>query len=159
MSWTPLPFGRHKGSTLPKLLFSDPDYFFWAYEAEAFSKYGLRLKDEADRIYLKATSIRIPQSGPNRLRVEYRFFYNDFTSVGFDLVEENRAPHTGSTPTQRADYIDMSIPRQHKGYDKLGYRIFLRSLKFCLFGSESARVTQQRAESFFDDDSNFHRNR
>jgi hypothetical protein len=158
MPWTPLDFGRYKGKTLPQVLFTDPDYFFWARENSVFDKYGRQMKSEAERIHAKATSIRIPKTGSERLRVEYKFYYSNHTSVGFDIVEESRPPHQGSTPTQRADFIDMSIPRRQRDYDKLGYRIFLGSLKHCLFGNESARMSRQRSEAFFDDDSNFHRN-
>jgi hypothetical protein len=158
MPWTPLRFGRHISKTLPQIMFSDPDYFFWAYEDGVFNKYGRQLQAEAERIHAKATSIRIPQTGPEPLQVEYIFYYSNHTSVGFELVEESRPRHEGSSPTQRAKHIDMSVPRRQRDYDKLGYRIFIGSLKHCLFGNESARMTRQRCESFFDDDSNFHRN-
>ena len=158
MPWTPLSFGRHDGKTLPQLLFTDPDYFFWAYEEGVFDKRGRQLQTEAKRIHSKVTSIRIPQHGLERLQVEYRFYFDDHTSIGFDIVEESSLPHAGATPTERADFIDMSIPRRQRNYDKRGYRIFLRSLKGHLIGNGSARMTQRLCEAFFDDDSNFRRN-
>jgi len=30
MAWSTLPFGKHKGKTLPQIVFADPDWFFWA---------------------------------------------------------------------------------------------------------------------------------
>jgi hypothetical protein len=157
MPWTPLWFGRHSGKTLPQVLFTDPDYFFWACEDGVFED-KRSLRREAAILQTKATSIRIPQQSDEPLQVEYNFYYSDHTSVGFHIVPSSQPLHEGSTPTERADHIDMSIPRRQKGYDKLGYRIFLRSLRFYLFGSESARMSRRRCEEFFDDDTNFHRN-
>ncbi len=59
-----LEFGEHKGKSLPQVIFSDPDWFFWAYETRIFK--GAQ-EDEAREIYRKATSIKIPQKGPESL--------------------------------------------------------------------------------------------
>ncbi len=76
------------------------------------------------------------------MQVEYNFYYQNHTSVGFDIVPASRPRHEGSTPTERANCIDMSIPRRQPNYDKLGYRIFLQSLKSALFNDSSQRMTQ-----------------
>ena len=34
MIWTTLNFSRHVGKTLPQILFSDPDWFFWAMDKQ-----------------------------------------------------------------------------------------------------------------------------
>jgi hypothetical protein len=154
MAWSCLSFGKHKGKSLPQVLFTDPDWFFWAYEEPAFNK-SITLRTEAANIYKKASSIRIPQSGSEPLVVEYQFQPGDCTSIGFVLVEESRPSHQGSTRTFRSDHIDMRYPRLQKGYDKLGYAIFLRCIKRELFGNESARMTKERCEKFFSGDSNF----
>ena len=101
MSWTSLNFGKHKGKTLPQVMFNDPDWFFWAFEVRVFEQGGL-LKSEAARIHAKATSIRIPQVGSEQLQVEYTFYYSNHTSVGFEVVEKSRPPHDGSSPTVRS---------------------------------------------------------
>jgi len=36
MAWSILPFGKHKGKTLPQIVFTDPDWFFWAMEENVF---------------------------------------------------------------------------------------------------------------------------
>jgi len=36
MTWSILKFGKHKGRTLPQVLFQDPDWFFWAVENDKF---------------------------------------------------------------------------------------------------------------------------
>ena len=158
MAWTRLGFGKYRDKTLPEVLFRDPDWFFWANENRKFDQYQPDFLPEAETLHAKATSIRIPQPGPERMQIEYDFYYEDYTSIGFDLVPASCPPHQGSTPTLRSDHIDMSTPRQQKNYDKRGYRIFLSRLKFHLFGDETRRMTQKRCEEFFDDETRFHRN-
>jgi hypothetical protein len=159
MSWTPVTFGRrHKGKTLPVILLTDPDWFFWAWEEGAFQS-RRELLPEAKILHAKATSIKVPQRGTEHLQVQCKFYSEGHTSVGFDLVATSEPLHHGSTPTLRDDFIDLSIPRREKGYDKLGYRLFLRSLKFHLFGNESKPMTRKLCEDFFDEENNFHRNR
>ena len=60
MAWTKLWFSKHKGKTLPQVMFSDPDWFFWAFENGVFGEKG-RLEAEAKDVYRKAQSIKIPQ--------------------------------------------------------------------------------------------------
>ena len=36
MSWIKLEFGKHRGLTLPQIMFCDADYFFWAYATGVF---------------------------------------------------------------------------------------------------------------------------
>ncbi len=42
MPWTELPFGKHKGKTLPQVVFSDPDWFYWAVEKNIFKSKDLK---------------------------------------------------------------------------------------------------------------------
>jgi hypothetical protein len=51
--------------------------------------------------------------------------------------------------------IDVSVPRRVAKYDKTGCMSLVASLKFHLFGGKAARVTKERAESFFSNPSNF----
>src|SRR5689334_13882711 len=108
MKWTPLDFGKHRGKTLPQVIFGDPDWFFWAWESGVFDERPTH-RHQAATVYARATAIRIPQLGPEPLVVEYNFS-NSGRSVGFDLVPANRPPHRGSTLTIRSDWIDMSVP-------------------------------------------------
>jgi hypothetical protein len=151
MVWTNVTFGKHKGKSLPQVVFDDPDWFFWAREQGAF--HGI-LRREADEVHRRATSIRVPQDDPDETLVaEYGMHHGRFCHL--EVVPESRERHAGSTSTTRLPVFDMSFPRQVKGYDKLGYRILVRSLKFHLFRSERARLTRKRCEDFFDHDSNF----
>jgi hypothetical protein len=70
MSWTPLPFSKHKGLTLPQVILSDPDWVFWAVANIEF--YGLLEREIAD-LYYKARHIRICKPDPENWQVEYRY--------------------------------------------------------------------------------------
>ncbi|MGA2248686.1 MAG: hypothetical protein ABSH48_27340 [Verrucomicrobiota bacterium] len=157
MNWTPLTFSRkHKGESIPEVLFHDPDWFFWAWDQGVF-KASSAYHFEAVIAHARATSIRVPQVGEALLLVEYNF-NPDGTCIGFDLVPADRPQHQGSTCTQRSEHIDLSVPHQVAHYDKLGNRIFLRSVKSCLFGDPATRMTRQRCEAFFNDTRHFIRN-
>lgn len=155
MPWKTLDFGKHEGSSLPQVLFRDPDWFFWAHGEGILAKRPL-YRREAEAIYARATSIRIRQDGPERLRVEYLLQPTDGRFAGFEIVEESRPAHHGTTRTHRADHIDMSFPCRLVNYDKLGCAILVGDLKNLFFSDESIRMTRKRCEAFFDDLSHFH---
>jgi hypothetical protein len=154
MSWTELNFGKHAGKTLPQVLFADPDWFFWAIDNDVFGKRPALLP-EAEILHMKARRIRIPGAKSGAMSVEYVVHPSTGKFSHFDLVPRDREPHDGSSPTFRSTVIDMSVPRQIARYDKLGCRSLVSSLKFHVFGSTSARITRDRAESFFSDEANF----
>jgi hypothetical protein len=153
MPWTPLTFGKHSGKSLPQILLHDPDWFFYLWDKGAFEAPS-RFSREAAIIHAKATSIRPTPAGAETPEVEYNFA-PDGGCVGFDLVPASRGRHQGSTRTERGLCIDLSVPHRHRNYDKIGGRLFLRSLKACLFGSSQVRMTRERCEGFFDDADNF----
>lgn len=158
MPWTPVELGkfRGKGKTLPQILFKDPDWFFWAWENGCFAN-PAAVFEEASRIQAKARTIRIPpQRGSTApSAVEYRFDSRTGDFVNLQIVPASRSASVGTTPTYRTDCFDLSIPRQQRNYDKGGYKGFLSSLKFALFGDASARMTRERCEAFFDNPDNF----
>lgn len=154
MTWSKLWFGKHKGKSLPQVMFADPDWFYWTYKKDIFEYKGKKLNNEAREIYKKSRSIRIPQTGSEKLVAEYGFSPNNGSFVNLEIVEDSRPKHAGSTITSRSDKIDLKVPYNAKPYDKLGYRLFINSLKFCLFGS-TVRMTKTRCEDFFDNEDNF----
>jgi hypothetical protein len=151
--WTKLGFGRHEDKILPQLVFSDPDYFFWAYEKRVFIDKG-SLEQEAEKIFERATQIRIPPKGGERRVAEYVLYSPDGTFGVLQLVPVSQARHEGS-PALRFDVIDLRIVRQIKKYDKGGGKRLIRTVKFHLFGSETVRLTAKRCASFFEYDRNF----
>lgn len=153
MFWTEVHFGKHKGKTLPQIIFSDPDYFFWAYEKGLFTGY---LLEEAEEVYRKATSIRIPQPQTGeKLVVEYAINPPSGSFYDFKIVPKSRSLHKGSTSTFRDNKIDMNIPREMKKYDKMGYKLFLKYLKINIFRNGNYRFTKKNCEDFFANDKNF----
>jgi hypothetical protein len=56
--------------------------------------------------------------------------------------------------TLRLPYLDLSRVSRAKAYDKKGGRCVIRHFRFLYFGA-GTRLTKQRCEEFFDDESNF----
>lgn len=154
MFWTELRFGKHRGKTLPQVIFSDPDWFFWAMEKRIFE--DKQLQNEAQDIAKKATNIRIPQKGSKKLVVKYILSYNGRFS-DFILVPEDETELMldESTRSYKLEKIDFSFPREVKGYDKLGYAKFIRVLKFHFFGKSNYQMTKKRCEEFFENEEIF----
>lgn len=148
MGWTVVKKGKHIGKTLPQIIFSDPDYFFWGIENDVFNG---ALASEAKELNYKARNIRIPQG----MKAEYIIHRPTRKFDHMELVPENRPPHQGSSPTFREDVIDLSVPRRFADYDKLGCKNLLLSLKIRLLGNRHIRLTKRRCEEFFEDDENF----
>ena len=111
----------------PQVLFSDPDWFFWAYEQQQTFRGAQRR--EADLIYVRATHICIPQSGGETLVAEYVVHPTVHKFGGMELVPESRPHHEGSTPTFRLRVIDMSVPRQIAEYDKFGCKVMVAKIE------------------------------
>lgn len=132
------------------MLFSDPDYFYWAYEGAVLN--GRIPQTEIQDAYEKSRNVKIPQK--NRL-AEYVFdgFSGVFTDL--DLVPPDRPDHVGTSKTQRLDRIDMALIRYAKSYDKLGYKLLIPTMKDILFSNKSARISKVKAEAFFDNPDNF----
>lgn len=153
-AWTVLNFGKYQGKTLPQIVLTDPDWFFWAVERQIFNR-SAQLKSEANEIRRKATRINVPQPKGLKSKVEYTIHPQAGKLADVSVVPANRPPHDGSSPTYISDVFDLSMARQIAPYDKLGGTVIVRALKYHVFGKEHARLTRARCESFFDDDSNF----
>lgn len=151
--FTEITFGKHAGKTLPQILLNDPDWFFWALEQGTVFKGSLL--DEAKDLYRKSRTIKIPRPNPNDFHIEY-VFQADGTFAHFDIVDANRPSHVGSSITHRSTHLDFSVVRSSRIYDKTGNKLFLSCFRYHFFGSGSAYLTKDRAESFFSDPNNFH---
>ena len=147
MHWTTLKFGTHAGKSLPQIIISDPDWFFWAVARGVFTG---TLAAEAEDLVKMATAIKIPKPHSKRWRVEYR--YEDTGSfLGFEFVRANS--HCGHHST-RLPHLDLSCVRRGKAYDKKGCRNLLRDFRRRYFG-KSASATKRRCEEFFSNPKNF----
>lgn len=148
-TWTVVGFGKHDGKTLPQIVLSDPDWFFWAFYEGVFNNKSAALKRDAEDVALRAKAIR-PRD-PARPSVEY-YFLPGRGFARLEFVEEDRPRHEGGSWTVRLERIDLSTPRGYKDYDKTGCRILLAAVKDHL---GMTRVTRKIADEFFADDSNF----
>lgn len=155
MPWTVIYWEcDYKGKTLPQVLFTDPDWFFYMIEEKKFENKG-PIADEAKTLALKARRIRIPDPRGEDLVAEYGLEPSHRTFAHLELVPRSREAHAGATITERMDVIDLSYPREFKEYDKLGNHLFLLQMKHYLFGRRNYLMTRKRCEAFYDDDRNF----
>lgn len=60
--WSEMPIGKYKGKTLPQLLLTDPDYFFWAMAQDDFFRGGLRSRQPT--FFVKSAASRSPNRIP-----------------------------------------------------------------------------------------------
>ena len=141
-----MPFGKYKGLTLPQLLFADPDYFFWLREEVLKGA----LATEAEHLE-KVCRIRILREPAEAFMVEYRF-EPEGQCAYFGIVRRDRERYPVSHIIHRAAHLDFSYLRNRKQYDKRGYVRFLRCFRREFFGDESARMTKERCEGFFNGD-------
>ena len=155
MTWSTVNFSRHKGKTLPQILFSDPDWFFWAVEEDTFKDKGV-LKSEAEDLLQKAKNIKIPNNEDGKQIVEYVIDPSRGKFAYFRVVPDCTPEHEGSSPTFFKKVIDMSVCRGRADYDKKGYKIFIECIKIEVFKNKDIRrLTKKRCEDFFDDPLNF----
>ena len=152
MAWTRLTFGKHKGKTLPQIVFSDPDWFFWAWENEIFDTPVLR--GEVTRINERARRIRIPNDGGVDRIAEYIIHPATRNVTDVDFVPKSQTHIYGAGGAICRDVIDLSVPRSVQSYDKMGGRLVIQAVKPLLFPGVG-RVTRQLLDAFFDDDNNF----
>jgi len=164
MKWTILNFGKYKGKTLPQIIFTDADWFFWAYEKGIFNNKPIP-KIEYETIFKRAIRIKPPLN----YYVKH-FLHDDNTSYGFSFIkikvaEEEYSEYIGggyydkdyknldSTYFTILKYINLSFPRNHKEYDKRGCKEFIDDLKIKVLNIK--RVTKQKVENFFSNENNF----
>jgi uncharacterized protein (DUF3820 family) len=145
-AWRPMPFGKYEGRTLPQVLFKDPDYFFWLLR-KGVLKGALAM--QAKQLAKKACRIRIPREPAEAFAVDY-FFNSEDQFSRFSVVPKDayQSPHVAC----RLNHIDFSIIRNHKEYAKGEYKGFLRDFRRVFFRNESASMTKDRCEGFFDGD-------
>lgn len=148
MDWTTINFGKHKGKTLPQIIFDDADWFFYAYE-QGYFKNGLA--HEAREVYRRARSIRIPEQDGKKMLVEYRFDPRTGKFATMFLIAEGPIFERQTV----SSVIDFCVPKSRAPYDKLGNKNFVFALKAILFGDQSRRLSKQAREEFFSDDANF----
>jgi hypothetical protein len=148
MNWTNINFGKHKGKTLPQIIFDDADWFFWAYENKAFKG---ALAFEAQEVYRRARSIRVPQKNGQKMLVEYIIHKPTGKFGEMRLIPDGPGlGHLNVSPV-----IDFYLPRAYANYDKTGCKSLVFAFKVIYFGNQSHRMSKRAREEFFNDDRNF----
>jgi hypothetical protein len=148
MNWTTLNFGKHRGKTLPQIIFEDADYFFWAYERDAFK--GIQAR-EAREIYRRARAVRIPEQNGQKMLVEYRFEPRSGKFATMFLIPDGTIFERQTV----SPVIDFYVPRSRGPYDKKGCKNLIFAFKAIYFGEQSHRLSKHACENFFNDDRNF----
>jgi len=151
MKWTTLNFGKHAGFSLPQIILSDADWFFWAFYKDFL--WG-RLADEADDLAAKAVAIKIPKPDAEHWEVEYRY-EEDGRFCEFEFVRKDAPSYgAGYRRVSRLPYLDLSFIRRSRTYDKCGCRNLLRDFRRLYFGHRT-RLSKRRCERFFSNRKNF----
>jgi hypothetical protein len=149
MKWTPLHFGKHKGKTLPQVVLSDPNWFFWAVSKGVFDG---RSEFEAERAVLekRARNIRIPKRRPKKWEVEYRWD-RDGRFLGFSFVEAKNPFYRPLS--SRLPHLDLACVRRGNIHDKRDCSQLIRGFREVYF--EGLNLTKRRCEQFFENEDNF----
>ena len=105
---------------------------------------------QADDVAAKAQRVRIPKDNPSHWEVTYCFSKRD-RIVGFDLAEKGELAGPGLV----LGWIDLSLPRMFKRYNKSGGKRILRHLARLLFDHPAPRFSRKRCHAFFEDATNF----
>ena len=148
LTWTALRFGKYEGKTLPQIVLTDPDYFFWASERGIFRD---PQDSEAEEIAYRARHIKIPKPDPENWRVEYEFSL-DHKFVNFSIIDAKTA--TSIAPYNKiGTHLDLSLPREMKTYDKLGSKLMLANFRNYYF--DGSNLTKEKCENFFYRSKNF----
>jgi len=84
MTWPNLSFGKHIGKSLPQIVLSDPDWFFWAVEENIFRE--VRMQREAKDVSDRALSRTALPHGFTQLSIETALNdFNDLASLEIDV--------------------------------------------------------------------------
>jgi hypothetical protein len=133
---------------LPWIILKDPDWFYWAFGKNLFRG---RLDEEAAEIGRKSCSIKIQKSDPETWRIEYQFTYDDKFS-GFSIIDKKSAAHP-SEKSKISEYLDLTVPRRMKKYDKFGNQLMLNNFREYYFNGK--KLNREKCDRFFIRKQNF----
>jgi hypothetical protein len=151
MNWTLSNFGNRGLLSLPQLLFRDPDFFFYTMRNRGFDPW---IRAEANIIYNRATSIKIPQINGIDHDAQYIIHSSrrGFSFAALAFIRRN-PPYPPDITVSHI--IDMSFPQRLSTYNKGGYKRMIKDIKCLYYANRSRYMTRRRCEQFFNDDANF----
>ena len=144
MSWTTVNFGKYTGKSLPQIVLSDPNYFFWLAE----KLYG-PLATEAEVLVRRARNIKIPKPNSRKWAVEHRRD-RDGRFLGIDIVKVDSHAHSLS---ERLPQLDLAFVRRGNVHDTRDCRRVIHDFRRLYF--DGLNLTKRRCEEFFEDEDNF----
>ncbi len=124
--WTILPGGKYEGKTLPAVVLSDPNYFFYGIGLNYFSS----LATEAEKIEIRAQHIIIPNLAGKRQVAVYCADAVDcwrFNSV--ILVPEGTDLSPLRSVTEQKAVLDLSVTYRHFNSDRTSGPTMIRQMK------------------------------
>ena len=152
MDWTRIHFGKYRGKNLPEIIFEDADYFFFLYENYFF--HG-DLEKEANYLYPRARSIKVPSKNGKKMLIKY-FFNRNEKSRRVKFYKMKLIPDGSDRGRSNvSSWIDFYLPRSRSHFDKTGYENFVMGLKSILFNNPVLRMYSHNWQEFFDDEDNF----
>jgi len=152
MDWTRIHFGNYRGKNLPEIIFEDADYFFFLYENGFF--HG-DLEKEANYLYPRARSIKVPSKNNKKMLIKY-FFNRNEKSRRVKFYKMKLIPDGSDRGRSNvSSWIDFYLPRSPSNFDKTGYENFVMGLKSILFNNPVLRMYHNACEEFFNDKNNF----
>ena len=147
MSWSKLNFGKHAGRTLPQVVLSDPNWFFWAISKDIFVG---KFASEAKTIDHRARNIGIPKRNPKKWEVEYRWD-RDGRFLGFGFIKAKAVFHARFSSYM--PHLDLAYVRQGNIHDIRDCRVLIRDFRCFYF--KGLNLIKRRCEEFFEDEGNF----
>jgi len=147
--WSTLKFGKHEGRSLPQIILTDPDWFYWAYGSSIFRE---PLDEEAAEIASSASAIKIPKKDWQNWRIHYQLS-PDFKLLDFSIIDSQTASQLPPNAII-CTHLDLSLPARLRDYGRrLRYDLMLKSFGNYYFeGSEPSRWD---CEGFFHNFTNF----
>jgi hypothetical protein len=144
--WTTINYRNHISKSLPELLFEDADLFFHMYENNFFRG---DLEKEAEELYKRARSIKVPSRNGQNMLVQYFSYYDRKSKKEkFSMMKLiPNGPVLGHLNV--STWIDFYVPRSYSDFNKTGYKNFVVALKEILFRNRSLRMNSEDCELFF----------
>jgi hypothetical protein len=144
--WYELPFGRHKGKTLPWIILNDPSYFYWLITENILTG---SLERQAAIIAQRAAHILPPPEYRDKV---FRIVLNDFGDlVGFDFTKTRQK---SSAVRYATPHLNLKIILTNVGWPTTAGALLLNSFRRYYFRGPSSDWPAF-CDAFFRDDENF----
>lgn len=146
-----LSFGKHEGKTMVATVFADPAWFLWALQEGVFHDRGGKwLQAEAEEIWLKARSIKIPPRYSSGSQAAY--YYQGWNHKFMDVMIVDDGRYEEHADIRKV--LDLGHIFDFGVRDGVGNNLLSRGIKRIVFG-RGVRVTVAMLEAFFADPANF----